>query len=719
MTSTNGPTPAQGAVSRQALSDQHKEAVRAWVPKVRLLIEDEFAAQLKRLGLQPNGKHKPLDQMRLPEEAAAVRGRVAALIARDAIVEGSAERGYENVKRELAYTLLNRLVGLKAMEVRQILYLPPPSAPHGTPEQTEVITPVPGQARSRYLRDYRAAGGSQYKYDDDAEERLLRDGLTAAFRHITHDIRVLFDPDHEYACLWPTHAALVSVLKTINEDLPEDAYRAQDFLGWVYQFFVGRPMPGQKQSEKDKIREETKGTPRSSHELSVLNQFYTPSWVVKVLVDNTLGRLWLQMHPDSALAATAPPPLPDERTSDAPVADYLIPRTGERIRYQRLTDDGQVETFKRARDIALLDPACGTMHFGQYAFGLFHRMYLDEIEHAGQPGWPAEPSVGEPREIPAAIIEHNLFGVDIDPRAIQIASLSLLMTAKEAALKQGFSPLDVKIQRSNLVVANAVDLGAERLRQLVEDVLNRQGTKSAQTREVAARLFKVIWGNLQHVSELGSLVQVREGVERVLDDWVEARAREKGLTQVFGSVEHPQLELGSILADLEREQARQLQLERRLLEAEARQLQQELLAAIEEEAAEMGGDPAERLFAEDTARGLKLLQILSRHYDVVVMNPPYGAFIPKVKDFVKAAYPLTANDIYATFIDRATQLTEREGYVGALVSATFVNLTSFEKLRTEILLKRNPLMVMLDLGFGILDDATVEAAAIVLRGGGR
>ncbi len=704
MTTTNVQTAPQSIAGRQTLSDQHKEAVRAWVPRVRLLIEDEFTAQLKRLGLQPNGKHKPLDQMRLPEEALAVRRRVAALIARDAIVEGSAERGYENVKRELAYTLLNRLVGLKAMEVRQLLYLPPPSASQDTPEQTEVITPVLGQARSRYLRDYRAAGGSKYKYADDAEELLFRDGLTAAFRHITQDIRVLFDPDHEYACLWPTHASLVSILKTINEDLPEDAYRAQDFLGWVYQFF--------NREEKRRVRDENKGTPRSSYELAVINQFYTPSWVVKVLVDNTLGRLWLQMHPDSALAATAPPPLPDERTSDVPVADYLVPRTGERIRYQRLTDEGQVETFKRARDIALLDPACGTMHFGQYAFGLFHRMYLDEIEHAGQPGWPAEPSVGEPRDIPAAILEHNLFGVDIDPRAIQIASLSLLLTAKEAALKHGYSPLDVQIRRSNLVVANAVDLGAERLQALVDHIGARLG--GAGLRQ---RLFKVIWENLRYVSELGSLVQVREGVEGVLDDWVQARAREKGLTRVFAPVEHPQLELGTILADLEREQALQLQLERRLLEAEARQLQQELLAAIENEAAQVGGDPAERLFAEDTARGLKLLQILSRHYDVVVMNPPYGAFVPKVKDFVKAAYPLTANDIYAAFIDRATQLTEPEGYVGALVSATFINLTSFEKLRTEILLKRNPLITMLDLGFGILDDATVEAAAIVLRGG--
>ena len=77
------------------------------------------------------------------------------------------------------------------------------------------------------------------------------------------------------------------------------------------------------------------------------------------------------------------------------------------------------------------------MHFGQYAFGLFHRMYLDEIEHAGQEGWPDEPSISDPAEIPAAILENNLFGIDIDPRAIQIASLSLLLTAKEAALRHG------------------------------------------------------------------------------------------------------------------------------------------------------------------------------------------------------------------------------------------------------------------------------------------
>jgi len=696
--------------TKQALSNQHKDAVKTWVPKVRRLLDQEFKDQLGRLGLKPTGKHTPLDKMDLPAELKDTRLRLEALLHRDSLAEGGPQRGFENVKRELAYTLLNRLVGLKAMEVRELLYLPSPSLEGNRPgvkgdtgaERTEVLTRVQGQAYSRYLRDFRAAGGERYKYEDDAEEALLRDALNTVFGHITRDIGILFDPDHEYACLWPTHATLVQVIEMINEELPVDAYRAGDFLGWVYQFF--------NREEKKRVREETKGTPRSSYELAVINQFYTPSWVVKALVDNTLGRLWLQMHPDSALNAGQAPPLPQERVSDEPVADYLVPRTGEKIHYQRLDESGEVQNFKRARDITLLDPACGTMHFGQYAFGLFHRMYLDEIAHAGESGWPAEPSIDDPRDIPNAILEHNLFGIDIDPRAIQIASLSLMLTAQEAALRHGFSPLDVHIRRTNLVVANAVDLGPDKLRTLVHGFGIRNGID-----EIRQHLFEILWENMQHVGELGSLVQVREGVRKVLDDWVEARAREKGITQF---IHHPSKQpVFPVIEEMDRKHRQQLELERRVLSEEAQQLEAELLAAIETAAGAVTEDPADRLFAEDTARGLKLLQLLARSYDVVVMNPPYGAFVSKVKPFIKTAYPLTYNDIYATFIDRATQLVEPEGYVGALVSATFVNLKTFEKLRTEILLKRNPLITMLDLGFGILDDATVEAAAIVLRGG--
>ncbi len=681
-----------------SLSDQLKDKVKAWVPKVRKVLEDDFQAQLSRLGIDSKGKVKPLDKMNLSEADKATRARVESLLQREILAEGTQKRGYENVLRELTYTCLNRLVGLKTMEARELLYLPPVKGDDDILEQTEVITFIPDQALSRYLRDLRASSGSRYKYADDADEALLKDGLTVAYTYINQEIRILFDPAHEYACVWPTYGCLMRVIGMINNDLPKETYLAPDFLGWVYQFF--------NRLEKDRVRKENKGTPQSSYELSVMNQFYTPSWVVKALVDNTLGRLWGQMHPDSTVFPKNPPPLPADRTSNEPIADYLVPRTGERIRYHQLTQDGQVETFKLAKDIALLDPACGTMHFGQYAFGIFHQMYLEEIQNVGKENWPTVPSVQNPADIPLAIIENNLFGIDIDPRAIQIASLSLMLTVKEAASKLGEKPYKLRISRTNLVVANTVNLGEEQLRKLVERLTERFGEN-----ELQEKLFTTLWENLKFVGELGSLVQVQEGVKRVLSDWIQKQAKIRGLN-ILPRPHSSQLEIENILE----EQERQIVIQRQLLEEEVEELQQELLESIENAAAQYETNQSEKIFAEDTVRGLKLLQTLSRKFDIVVMNPPYGAFVPEVRQLIKKNYSLTAKDIYSSFIERATQLVEESGYVGALVSSTFTNLVSFQNLRTEILLKRNPLILMLDLGTGILDDATVQAAAIVLKG---
>ena len=223
------------------------------------------------------------------------------------------------------------------------------------------------------------------------------------------------------------------------------------------------------------------------------------------------------------------------------------------------------------------------------------------------------------------------------------------------------------------------------------------------------KLLRELRTGLAHLGELGSLVQIREGINRVLDKWVQREAKRRGIAAPFGQDAYQT----ALFPDAE--VAHQRRLTGRLLAAEADALRRELLAGLEHAAATAGLDAEARLFAEDTARELKLVQVLSRHYDVVVMNPPYGSFVPAVKEIVKAAYPLTANDIYATFIERACQLVEPAGYVGALVSSTFITHTTFRKLRTEILLKRHPLIVLLDLGPGVLE-RTVRPAAIVLKG---
>ncbi|MBK7072950.1 MAG: hypothetical protein IPH44_11665 [Myxococcales bacterium] len=603
-----------GPASAQALSDSLKEAVKSWVPKVRKALDDEFGAQLERLGLRRNGKHVALDKMSLPSASVAVRHRAEALVARESLSEGTPERGYDNVVRELTYTLLNRLVGLKAMEARKLLYLPPPGDANASPEETEVITPVPGQARSRYLRDFRAAGGSRYKYEDDAEEALLREGLTSAFRHVTNEIRVLFDPDHEYASVWPTHAALTGVLKMINEDLSADAYRAQDFLGWVYQFF--------NRDEKKRVRDENKGTPRSSYELAVINQFYTPSWVVKALVDNTLGRLWVEMHPDTAIHRVSPEGAPSYQ---------IVPATQGAVAEQKPVSAPKLARHRSSR------PRVRAMHFGQYAFSLFYKMYEEELERCGQPGWPGEPSVSSPADIPAAILENNLFGIDIDPRAIQIAALSLLLTAKEAALSHGVSLRSVRVRRSNLVVANGVSLGASSLKTLVDRIGAKLGSD-----ELRQRLFQTLWDTVRNVGELGSLVQVGEGMSRVLDEWVQQQAKARGLTKVARRRRPRSLSWGPSFPTPTGYEPTNWSSSAKRFTPRRSTSKHELLQAVDDASAATAAEPSERLFAEDTGRSLKLIQTLSRKFDVVVMNPPYGSPTKASAEYIDSAYPSAA-----------------------------------------------------------------------------
>jgi hypothetical protein len=641
------------------LDSETKKQVRNWVLALRKLLEEDLGREMKRLGLERGEMPVPLSKLDyLTEKEQGIRRHLEALLARATKTEGSRERGYDAVRREMAYTFLNRLVGLRCMEARGLLVV--------NGEATEVVTTRPEYGGlSRLLRDLRAAGGSKYKWGEDAEAQLLRDGLAQAFAAVTEDIGVLFDPDHEYSQLWPSFPTLKKVIQQINDGLPPEVFAAPDFLGWVYQFF--------NVEEKERIRDRTKGKPTTPYELAVINQFYTPDWIVKFLVDNTLGRVWLEMHPDTRLRRRA-------EDAGAPLVafDYLVPRTGEDRRQE----------VRPARDLRLLDPACGTMHFGQYAFALLYEIYLEELERAGREGWPATPSVERREDIAATILERNLFGIDIDARAIQIAALALLLTAKEVAKAHGLAPSSVRVRRMNLVAADAVSLGEAELTKFLERANGRIGDAALRRRLIGA-----IWRNLQHVAQLGSLVQVGEDLATAASEWVERSTRAR------------------------RGAAAQMSLLRPFAEAEAAGLKEALVSALHAYADEnRAGDVVQRLFAEDTARGFELLDFLSARYDAVVMNPPYGEFIPATKTFIDAAYPLTKNDIYAAFLDRGTQLLRPGGYLGAIVSRTFVNLSSFEKLRTHILLRRNPLVTMLDLGFGILDGATVETAALVARG---
>ena len=192
--------------------------------------------------------------------------------------------------------------------------------------------------------------------------------------------------------------------------------------------------------ERKKMRDESQ-TPRNSRELAVRNQFFTPRYVVQFLVDNTLGRLWLEMHRHGGLLAAH--------------CDYLV-RSEDELANARPQKD--------PRDLHILDPACGSGHFLLYSFDLLLAIYeeawsaegaapvSDVTGHSLRSDFPDLDDLR--RAAPRMIVEYNLHGVDIDPRCAQIAALALWLRAQRAWKEIGVAAADrPRIHRTHIVVA--------------------------------------------------------------------------------------------------------------------------------------------------------------------------------------------------------------------------------------------------------------------------
>lgn len=127
------------------------------------------------------------------------------------------------------------------------------------------------------------------------------------------------------------------------------------------------------------------------------------------------------------------------------------------------------------------------------------------------------------------------------------------------------------------------------------------------------------------------------------------------------------------------------------------------------------GRTRRRLFTDDASQGIGLLELAEKKYDVVLMNPPFGAGSLAAKKEFEEAYPKTKNDIYAAFVERGIELLLPRSRLGAITSRSGFFLSSFQKWREEILLDKAPPVVFADLGYGVLDSAMVETAAYCLE----
>jgi hypothetical protein len=142
-----------------------------------------------------------------------------------------------------------------------------------------------------------------------------------------------------------------------------------------------------------------------------------------------------------------------------------------------------------------------------------------------------------------------------------------------------------------------------------------------------------------------------------------------------------------------------------------------VLRALEEyaDAVRGAGVTRRRLFAEDAAHGFAMVDLTSKTFAAVLMNPPFGAGSLNAKREFEKAYPSTKNDVYSAFVERGIELLQPRSRLGAITSRTGFFLSSFQKWRERIILEKAPPVVVADLGMGVLDSAMVETSAYCLE----
>jgi hypothetical protein len=694
------------------------------VAECRRLLSAEFTAKLQELyGIQPTGEVAEVASLtQLTDErrevARLLRERIAhiqaGLTAGGAKPEAAARDAVQRVIREQAFTVLNRLAALRLCEERGL-----------------VLECVRQGVNSEGFQLFRQSAGSAL--GDNHETYVAY--LHCLFDDLAQDLGVLFDRFSPMALLFPRRDTLTRVLAELSGTGPSAAreklgaeifaqiWQADETIGWIYQYWNDP-------AERKKMREES-SAPRNSRELAVRNQFFTPRYVVEFLTDNTLGRIWYEMtQGDTKLKEQC------RYLVRRPTEIFLQPAetAPEQPKQDNLSQKDLLKQpvfiphrpLKDPRTILMLDPACGSMHFGLYAFDLFEVIY-DEAwaleEKLGADALSRPPGMkslhdtyaGKDaflRQVPRLIIEHNLHGIDIDPRCAQIAGLSLWLRAQKAWQRLGLKPAErPAIKRSNIVCAEPMPGEKELLREFVEREF------PAAERAVCLRLLEAIFDKMQLAGEAGSLLKIEEEIRSAIEDardaWQKLATKPQ---ELFTTTELNQLSTAPELTGLEQAVSSLTPDPRHLTTDFWERIEERIYAALRDyaEQAENGGGFQRRLFAEDAARGFAFIDVCRKRYDVAVMNPPFGEWSVKYKAESKKTYVHSYNDILAAFVERGGLLLNSGGQLGAITSRTCFFLSSFTKWRDHVVLSLLRPELLVDLGHGVMDAAMVEAAAYVL-----
>lgn len=584
---------------------------------IRSLIQQAIDNRFSRLGLEA------AEEKELPENALTSnrekRNKLEAIIAthKQALGNDYVEARKETIN-ECTFTLFNRLAALKVMEDRELF----PEVIRSRVEHGNL-----SYAHKQWLEEHAD--------ERNAERMGLKHFLEDKFQELSENYKIpLYSPDYAYAML-PTADELFEIITAFNEieqdaDCGADIWKGDDILGWLYENF----------NTVEKLALKDSGDKTEYDKVSLQSQVYTPQWVVKFLVDNTLGKMYLEMYPDSNF-------IYDE---DGKVKYLIANAPTSKMRHP-----------KKLEEIKLIDPACGSGNFLIYAFSLFYDLYLNQIDQ-----YDAEYSR---RDIPKLIVENNLYGVDLDERAVQLTQIALFIKAMQLKGRRGAMPAYTHVVSTHFELPEYNQVEAAFM-------------LGSDWNEKQQKTIRSIWEDLRSAYKFGSLIRVEEQLDALLP------------------VDSSDMFANQWKADMF-------------------DFKHQMITTLRNQVHQWTGEGSNEYSLAKANDAITFLDILSTKFDVAVANPPYtdsADFGAELKEFVGANYskPLKFNsNLYACFIKRCCELAGDDGKVGMIHPHTFMFIKTFEDVR-KYLIGQTHVNVMVDYGLdrvnlfgpGILLDAT-------------
>jgi type II restriction/modification system DNA methylase subunit YeeA len=439
----------------------NKSKLKSYAPQARKDFIAAVTARANLLGLSEAGGSLEVAPGERKGDIAIIAGRewpVKLYEQRERLIKHMKTVGFSQAVEAVAYTWFNRFAALRYMEIHDYLdhgHRVLSNREGGMPEILNHATELdlPGLNKDTAI-ELKLAGnkdGDLYKMLLVAQCNALSIAMPFLFEQIDDETELLL-PDN----LLRTD----SIIAKLVEAIPEEDWKEVEIIGWLYQFYI---------SEK---KDEVIGKVVKSEDIPAATQLFTPNWIVQYLVQNSVGRLWLMANPASMLKSQWPYYIePAEQTPDVGAALAAITQV-------RMDEDGG---SLNPETITMLDPACGSGHILVVGYDVFKAIYLER-------GYQL-------RAIPRLILEKNLYGLDIDDRAAQMAGFALLMKARADDRRLFDNPPKLNV----LALQESKGLNADEI---------AQALRTVRAEPVEAQSIRLLIETFAHAKTFGSLIQI-------------------------------------------------------------------------------------------------------------------------------------------------------------------------------------------------------------------